>query len=270
MSRITQTSEQEEEVVHDNRIKDIITDFSVKEKKIVIADFDSLLYFVAYTGKDENGIKKPEYTEEEYPIAETLLDEAIVNILVKVEEYFEIEALYVAIKGTNNFRYQLLSSYKSNRPPSPPIIRHLANYMMVKHKAVQCENCESDDLCFSISNTIDHQGIILTIDKDFKQIPSILYDYKKDIWIKPSIEESRHHLALQMCMGDSGDSIPGLKGIGPKKAAKIVSQGMSNYQYMKAILKAYKDCYKENGKTQMKMMYHLLKLHNVDELPIKK
>ena len=53
-------------------------------KKAVIIDADTLLYHASWTGKDEEGNKKPEYTEEEYPIAVDVLN----NMLFSLRELF--------------------------------------------------------------------------------------------------------------------------------------------------------------------------------------
>ena len=47
----------------------------------------------------------------------------IFELLNNVEKYYDIEALYIFIRGKNNFRKQLYQEYKANRPaPNPPTI----------------------------------------------------------------------------------------------------------------------------------------------------
>ena len=38
-----------EEYVHDDNIKDIISDFSIRESKVVLWDADSIVHFVLYS-----------------------------------------------------------------------------------------------------------------------------------------------------------------------------------------------------------------------------
>lgn len=269
MSRTDRFTETQEITYHDDRIGTILKDLSVKEDKVVIADFDSLIHTAAYTGKDEYGVRNPEYTEDQYEIAQGVLDDAILGILSKIEQYFNISTLYIILKGKNNFRYKLFESYKSSRKntPQPMVIPHLIQYVVEKYDAIQANGCEADDYCFSISKAINHQGIILSPDKDLQQIPSIIYDYNKDIWKRSSEQEAKYFLALQLCMGDSGDCVPGIPKVGIKKAEKIVHLGMTDFQYIKAIYKAYQLYYKEQAKEQMRIMYNLLKLHDINNLP---
>ena len=42
-----------EDYVHDDNIKDVINDFSIRESKIVLWDADSIVHFVLYSGKNE-------------------------------------------------------------------------------------------------------------------------------------------------------------------------------------------------------------------------
>lgn len=257
-------------VGHDNKIHEVLPDFNPeapKEAKVVIIDADSLLYVVSYTGKDEiTGEKKPEYTEEEYHIAEGYLTDHILKILSNIEEYFDILQCYVCVKGQNNFRMQVYSDYKSNRPPTPDIVRHLVNYLIREHHAIPAHGFEADDLVFSISDAIGHDGVICGYDKDLYQIPSVFYNYMKDEWKRVDDVSARHNLATQVLIGDCGDGVNFTKGIGPKTAQKLIQPGMSNYQYMKAILPVYKKLHGDGAREKMRMCYKLVKLHNVDTL----
>jgi 5'-3' exonuclease len=64
---------------------------------------------------------------------------------------------------------------------------------------------------------------VVSIDKDMAQIPGWHVNPTKDDfprWV--SEEEADYFLALQWLTGDSTDGIPGLPGIGPKKAEKLL------------------------------------------------
>lgn len=263
MSRTTPINE-EIEKFHDNKIKSVLTDFSVKESKIVIMDADSLLYFAAYTGKDEFGNKNPEYTEEQYEIAEGVINESIIKILTKIEEYFDIEKFYICVKGKNkNFRKNLLPEYKANRPLALPIIDHLLNYIIEHHKAIPTPYGEADDLVYTMSKAINHTGIIVHIDGDLLQMPSIFYNFKKDSWCKINEKEAKLHLALKILTGDDGDNVKVNYGLGPKKAAKLVNKEMSDYQYIKTIYQTYSKYNGTEAKNVLKRTYNLLRLHDL-------
>lgn len=241
-----------------------------KEKKIIICDFDSLLYFCSYTGFDEEGNKKPEYTEEEYEIAEGVLREKMLGIFLDVEDRYEIIKSYIVVKGRGNFRNEIYKEYKAKRKPSLPIINHLANYLVENFDAVRVDGYESDDVCYSMQRDSGYQGVILTVDKDFNQIPdTIIYNYQKNIWIKTTEQSAKYSLAIQMLMGDATDNIPGIPGIGIKKAQRIVNEDMTTYQYIKEIYNAYIRYYGDEAKEKMKLMYKLLAFHYIDKEVLK-
>lgn len=239
---------------------------AVKEKKVIICDFDSLLYFSSYTGMDEYGEKKPEYDETEYEIAEGILREKILGIFLDVEERYEIVKSYIVVKGKGNFRNEIYKDYKAKRKPSLPIIKHLANYLVENFNAVRVDGYEADDVCYSIQRDSGYQGIILTVDKDFNQIPNtIIYNYQKNVWSKTTEQSAKYSLAIQMLMGDATDNIPGIPGIGIKKAEKLIHEEMTTYQYIKEIYKAYVKYYGEEAKEKIRLMYKLLAFHYINK-----
>jgi hypothetical protein len=263
----------EELLEHDNKIHTVLQDVSIREEKIVIIDADSLLYIVSWPGKDPETLEnKPPYTEEEYPIAEGYLTEHILKILSNIEEYFDVAQCYICVKGKKNFRYQLFEDYKVKRPPTPNIVNHLAQYVVREHNAIQAHGYEADDLVYSISEDIEHDGIICGIDKDLHQIPSIFYNYQKDEWKKVNVEDARYNFAVQMITGDCGDGINFTPKHGIKYAEKVLRKGMSDFAYLRQIVIVFKKCWGAGWKAQLTLAYKLLKLHKIETLennPIK-
>ena len=104
---------QKEPEIHDDGIGNIIYDLNApKESKVVLWDADSVVHFVLYSGKDEiTGERNPEYTEEDLEMLQGKLTEFVLKTLNSVEKYFNILALYIFIKGKNNFRKQLYPQY---------------------------------------------------------------------------------------------------------------------------------------------------------------
>ena len=143
--------------------------------------------------------------------------------------------------GQKNFRHDIYSEYKANRPPAPedlvpqfPIIREAVEAFNLK--VLEKTGFEADDLIATYGKEAKKQGYEVTVissDKDLMQLMEYginLYDAMKD---KPITEEDvakkffvtpdkiRNVLAL---MGDSSDNIPGVSGIGPKTAAELINQ----------------------------------------------
>lgn len=226
------------------------------EDKVVLIDADSLMYFSSYG------------SEEDQLLSETKLSEKIYDILNIVGQSYNVEKYYVFVKGKNNFRYKIFSAYKKNRPAKHPIIDILNQYLVENFQAIESHNAEADDYVFSYSQFPPYKGraIICSVDKDMLQIPGIHYDYQKNKYHHISEEDGSYNLAIQMIMGDAADGIQGLKGYGPVKAQKLVSKGMTTYQYIKTILKEYqKNCLTpQQAKDEIRLNYKLLKLQKVD------
>ena len=84
-------------------------------------------------------------------------------------------------------------------------------------------NVEADDvLSILATERLNRQDkrIIVSIDKDFKGVPGIFYDYNKEEYHEPTEEEADNFHLLQALMGDSTDGFNGVKGVGAVTAAK--------------------------------------------------
>ena len=136
---------------------------------------------------------------------------------------------YVAVKGFGNFRKDLYPEYKANRPPIEEELssklNYGFNYMLDKYDAVMADGMEADDLVSiwaSEAREAELQYIVVGMDKDLLQIPGNHYNFntKKHEFIDDDM--ANYNLMVQCLTGDSGDNIPGIRGIGPKKAQGIL------------------------------------------------
>ena len=84
-------------------------------------------------------------------------------------------------------------------------------------------------------------NIIVSPDKDMRQIPGKLYDFKETVEITPD-EGARWHL-IQTMAGDNTDGYSGVPGIGVKKAEKIFEE--KGYTW-----KAVVETFEEKGMTE--------------------
>ncbi len=64
--------------------------------------------------------------------------------------------------------------------------------------------------------------IIATIDKDLNQVPGRHYDWNKGIRYTVSRELGLWYFLRQMLLGDATDNIPGVPGLGEKKADALL------------------------------------------------
>ena len=156
----------------------------------------------------------------------------------------EIRPDYVAFcfdLPTPSFRKQLDERYKANRSEMPeelvpqvPWFRRLSEAMGVA--CFEKEGFEADDLIGSLARFGEAQAcdvVIVSGDKDFGQLVSsqiTLYDTMKDVRLnREGVREKWGVWPEQMIdylaiVGDSSDNIPGVAGIGPKGAVKLLDE----------------------------------------------
>ncbi|MGE0762543.1 MAG: DNA polymerase I [Bdellovibrionales bacterium] len=140
-----------------------------------------------------------------------------------------------------SFRLQIYPEYKANRDEMPedlipqiPYVRKISETLGVP--ILEKPGFEADDLIGTLAKQGEAQGlevVIVSGDKDFAQLinqKTIMYDTMKEIrynpegvmakWgVKP--EQFIDYLAL---VGDSSDNVPGVRGIGPKGAQKLLNE----------------------------------------------
>ena len=139
------------------------------------------------------------------------------------------------------FRHRLYDRYKANRPPMPedlaqqiPFIRQL----VATHRLLMLEqdDQEADDLIASAAGAAVRQGykvVIVSGDKDLLQLvsPGIsLWDPMQDKVMDEAAVLEKYGLPPARLLdyfaltGDSSDNIPGVPGIGPKTARKLIGE----------------------------------------------
>lgn len=183
-------------------------------KNLALVDSDSIYFRVCYMTKKKNEIRTN---------IDSMMNEIMGQCLVPDE-------MKVAIKGRGNFRKDLYSAYKMNRKELEPAMKealtYAHSYMVEKWNAVEANGMEADDLVAiwaSEARANEDAYVVVGIDKDLKQIPGNHYNFVKREHV--FIDDDQAHLLLmtQCLTGDNSDNIPGIKGIGPKKAEKILA-----------------------------------------------
>ncbi|MDN4630014.1 DNA polymerase I [Sphingomonas sp. PsM26] len=143
-------------------------------------------------------------------------------------------------KSSKTFRNDLYDQYKAHRPPPPedlvpqfPMIRDATRAFSLP--CIETEGLEADDIIACYSRAALAQGWAVTIvssDKDLMQLiePGLdMYDTMNNRRLGAEHVAEKFHgvtpaqlgdvLAL---MGDSVDNVPGVPGVGPKTAAKLI------------------------------------------------
>lgn len=148
------------------------------------------------------------------------------------------------LTGSNNYRKEIAvtAPYKGNRTQERP--KHydlIREYLEKAWGCVVVEGQEADDAigikAYEYDDTEDY--VIMSIDKDLDMIRGWHYNFIKDNKYFVNDQEAIKHFYTQILTGDRVDNIVGLKGIGPKKAAKILEDCNTEADMYKAVLEAY-------------------------------
>ncbi|MCF8055382.1 MAG: DNA polymerase I [Desulfocapsa sp.] len=139
------------------------------------------------------------------------------------------------------FRHEIYPEYKANRPPMPedlavqiPYIKELVRAMNIPCFEVQ--GIEADDIIASAAKVLVEQGkkvVVVSGDKDLLQLVDgqvVMWDPMKNKVMDGSAIEEKYHVRPEQLldcyalMGDSSDNVPGVPGVGPKTAEKLINQ----------------------------------------------
>lgn len=206
-------------------------------KKIVLIDGHSILYRAFY-GVPDLSNSEGLHTNAIY---------GFLNIMFKIleeekPEYFTI----VFDKEKPTFRHQMFDAYKGTRNPMPPELSQQIPVLQELLKAMQIpvmtlEGYEADDILGTIAKRSEAAGMTVSLvsgDRDLLQLASEqikiripktkrggteIEDYNyKEVVEKYGVEPIQI-IDLKGLMGDTADNIPGVPGIGEKRATDIIS-----------------------------------------------
>ena len=126
---------------------------------------------------------------------------------------------------------------------------------------------ETDDLVarywHRLSTEFGRENVmIVSIDKDYKQFPCLMYNYhyKHKTILDISEKEAMYNFYEQMIVGDTADNVNYFKGKGKAFAKKYFVHCDSKYKYTKKLYKLFKDKYKGKARQKYTECYNLLKL----------
>jgi 5'-3' exonuclease len=201
--------------------------------KYTLYDGDVLVYWSAWAEQ-----------ESDTETAKLKLDELIGHIIEEVDPYGTKTHRKFFITGKNNFRHDIAKTavYKGNRKDTekPRHYQALRNHLMLRYDALVTEGCEADDAIGIYANYYGYDKVIIvSIDKDFEQIPTTIFNPSKWTWKTVEPWEANKNFYKQILMGDRVDNIIGIYGIGPVKAEKILSVCDSEASLYWACVEAY-------------------------------
>lgn len=146
----------------------------------------------------------------------------------------EHDSYEMYIGGKGNFRFDYFPEYKSTRDPNdkPLHIEQMKKHLEGQYGAVRVDGEEADDRVSWRQMQCMAEGIkscIVTIDKDLNNTPGWHYNWVKKHLFYVTPKEADLNFHRQLLTGDwSVDGIPGLKGVGPKTAEKLLPEWTEN------------------------------------------
>ncbi len=143
--------------------------------------------------------------------------------------------------GGKTFRHDLYEDYKANRPPPPEDLKQ--QFPLVKEaiqslnlRLVEVAGVEADDVIATITRKAvrqDYDVVLVSGDKDLMQLVGervSMYDSKTDISYDREGVKKKLGIYPELVVdflaltGDASDHIPGVKGVGPKTAVKLLEE----------------------------------------------
>ena len=169
------------------------------------------------------------------------------NMFLKMIDAFHPDAVVCAFdKGKPQVRMDMLPQYKAQRPPMDPDLHQ--QFPMVKEllkklsvPILEAQGWEGDDILGTMARTGEEAGcdmLLITGDRDMYQLSTEhvkIVGTKKglsdvQIMTPESVQDLYHGITPALVpdfyglKGDSSDNIPGVPGIGPKKASALINQ----------------------------------------------
>jgi DNA polymerase-1 len=157
--------------------------------------------------------------------------------LTKIRDKFgSFSDIILFFSDSKNFRKKILPEYKGHRNRKKPCgYKRVINALKVTHEVIIMPELEADD-AMGIYATQYPGNIIVSPDKDMKQIPGKLYNLEEEFTVSEE-DGAKWHL-IQTLAGDQTDGYPGVPGIGVKRAVTLFEK--EGYSW-KTVVKAFAD-----------------------------
>jgi len=207
---------------------------------LTVIDADSIIFTIAWKFRNKKSSNFVKMATDEF--IKSVLDAN------NTDAYIGYYALKDAEGIRPNFRYNIDPKYKANRPDTPDFVKKWRGVIHEKFKNkwgfISIDGMEADD---AVTFTVEHYRndydkiVVATFDKDLKQIPNIEY-YNMKTHKSELIDEltAATFFYTQMLVGDSGDNIKGVPGIGKVTAKNLLKDKTTKAQLHSAVARQYK------------------------------
>lgn len=123
---------------------------------------------------------------------------------------------------SKNFRKKIFPDYKGHRNRKKPCgYRRVISELSNRYEVIRMPELEADD-AMGIYATANPGNIIVSPDKDMRQIPGTVFTLEETLQITPE-DGAKWHL-IQTLAGDQTDGYSGVPGIGVKRAVALFAE----------------------------------------------
>ena len=151
-------------------------------------------------------------------------------------------------RGGSSYRKNLLPSYKGNRKEKydkqteaeaedfklfMQDYQNTLEQLKISYKVFQYDGVEADDIAAYITKVSDKNIWLISSDRDWsllisKKVSQFSYVTRKEFTYE-NFEEHYNlpiedYISFKCLVGDSGDNVPGVPGVGPKRAIGLIEQ----------------------------------------------
>ncbi len=151
-------------------------------------------------------------------------------------KFGSFDEMILFFSDSKNFRKDIQKDYKGHRNRKKPCgYRRVINKLSEEYSVIKMPTLEADD-SMGIYATKNTGNIIVSPDKDMRQIPGMLWNFEESTLIKPE-DGAKWHL-IQTMAGDNTDGYAGVPGIGVKRAVALFEE--KGYSW-KTVVEAFKE-----------------------------
>lgn len=152
-------------------------------------------------------------------------------LLDKILEKTQCDSYVFVLSSRENFRKDINPEYKANRKKVDkketfPFFDEIQDWCMEYLKPFIQEPLEADDVLGIYATAQPDKVVICSIDKDLNTVPGWHYNWGKEdntVYLVTE-QEADNEFYIQCLAGDRTDNYFGIKGIGPKKAEKLLDK----------------------------------------------
>ncbi|MBI4370201.1 MAG: hypothetical protein HY547_08235 [Elusimicrobia bacterium] len=164
-----------------------------------------------------------------------------IRTIIKIMKTLKPASFVVCWDSRPTERLALDQNYKAHRPETPQDLKlqiAAAKELLGAWELplIKVSGAEADDVMATVALKAHHQGrmsYLITSDKDILQLVNeniTAYQESKDLWMTPEEVQGKYGVAPKQLIdyfsliGDSVDNIPGIPGVGPATARKLLNE----------------------------------------------